>query len=126
MTNGWPERPGVPANPERDGWHWIVWDEYADDITFPHQWVPQDQSWAAYDGWKRPTFQPPFYRYLGPCLLPAEVAALVEEARREEREACAEMVRVWPVDAAADVYSIWEISERDDEIAAAIRARGAA
>jgi hypothetical protein len=22
-TNGWPGVPGVPLNPERDGWHWL-------------------------------------------------------------------------------------------------------
>jgi len=21
--NGWPGEPGVPLNPERDGWHWV-------------------------------------------------------------------------------------------------------
>jgi hypothetical protein len=37
------------------------------------------------------------YRYLGPCHTPAEVAALVEAARREEREACAEAARCVPI-----------------------------
>jgi hypothetical protein len=40
--------------------------------------------------------------YLGPCLTPAEVSALVEAARRDEREACAEAcmkrARAWESD----------------------------
>jgi hypothetical protein len=31
------------------------------------------------------------FDYLGPCHTPAEVAALIEAARREEREACAKV-----------------------------------
>ncbi len=124
MTHGWPnpERPGVPANPTESRWHFLVRKHapFPEVSSFPVYWACCDQ---AFEGVANNTDA---FNYLGPCLLPAEVAALVEAARREEREACAEMVRVWPVDAAADVYSIWEISERDDEIAAAIRARGAA
>lgn len=49
--------------------------------------------------------------------------ALVEAARRDEREACAELVRLWPVDSLAEAYSIYMLSGRDDDMAAAIRAR---
>lgn len=49
--------------------------------------------------------------------------AAVDAARREEREACAALVALWPVDACGDDYSICDVVDRDDDIAAAIRAR---
>lgn len=76
---GWPDaaRPGVPMNPERTGPHWLKTDE--GDLFVGH-WDAQDQMWFACDESDH---------YLGPCHTPAEVAALVEAARREAVEACA-------------------------------------
>lgn len=75
--NGWPDpmRPGVPMNPERDGWHWL--DECA------REWSAIDQAWLDHAG--DPIFMVPYerFRYFGPCLTPAEAAARVAEARRE-------------------------------------------
>jgi hypothetical protein len=84
MTDKWD---GFPQNPERDGFHWIVW--HHDDMAFVHWWDASDQTWDRYANGYRPRYHSPNYRYLGPCLTPAEVAALVEAARREEREECA-------------------------------------
>ncbi len=97
MTNGWPdaERPGVPINPERDAFHWIRrkgsqwheawrWDPDADGCGTEYS-----GAWAEADGDGVPLEMARWYEYAGPCLTPAEVAALVEAARREEREACA-------------------------------------
>lgn len=82
--NGWPDpqRPGVPMNPERDGWHIVnggprIWDAYNqhwkwnDGIEVFR--APPEQ--AARQGWG----------YKGPLLVitPAEVAARVAEARRD-------------------------------------------
>lgn len=77
MTNtSWPDpaRPGVPLNPERDGWHWL-------DMG---SGKPSACSWFA-GFWWHPIFfdsagMPDAaaslgWRYLGPCLTPAEVAA---------------------------------------------------
>ena len=90
-TNGWPDpsKPGVPMNPERDGWHWVDRPMHG---VLPMQWLEiAGGGWvgkhtcltaleATKAGWL----------YVGPCHTPAEVAALIEAARREEREACAE------------------------------------
>jgi len=48
MTSGWPnpERPGVPANSERDGWHWLLFKDGKAAIAhgrlelFSHRWQP--------------------------------------------------------------------------------------
>ncbi len=88
IPGGWPDKPGVPMNLERDGWHWFGWG----DREMPAYWDATKQEWiqgglccggscsaeyAASD-----TFRPRI-RYLGPCHTPAEVAALVEAARAE-------------------------------------------
>jgi hypothetical protein len=89
-TGGWPDaaRPGYPQNPERDGWHWLGDDRRPQPVL----WLAEFASWA--DG----TMHSPQsvvglgFRYLGPCLLPSEVAAQVEAARRDEREANAALI----------------------------------
>jgi hypothetical protein len=89
--NGWPDasKPGYPANPEREGAH--VLDAGPGDTgerrrivaLWAHgRWhLGADYYVLARDaaGWR--------WQYVGPCHTPAEVAALVEKARREEREA---------------------------------------
>jgi hypothetical protein len=85
--NGWPDpqRPGVPLNPERDGYHWLSVD--ASGEPCPFEWRATKQQWC--DGsnsneWTCPHHMLPIWEiYLGPCLTPAEVAARVAEARRE-------------------------------------------
>jgi hypothetical protein len=81
MADAWD---GRPQNPGRDGCHWLLgWN----GTPFVAEWdaASADWSWAGGDescvgvvaaGW----------RYLGLCLTPAEVSALVEAARQEERE----------------------------------------
>jgi hypothetical protein len=85
MTDTWD---GRPQNSERDGCHWLLgWN----NTPFVAEWdaASADWSWAGGDescvgvvaaGW----------RYLGPCLTPAEVEARVAEARREALEEAAE------------------------------------
>jgi hypothetical protein len=93
--NGWPDasKPGVPLNPERDGAHVLdagpdrtgkrrrivaLWNAGSWHLGTDYSVLARD---AANWGW----------RYVGPCHTPAEVAALIEAARREEREACAKV-----------------------------------
>jgi hypothetical protein len=89
--NGWPDAstPGVPLNPERDGTHVL---DAGPDRTGKRRrivalwacgrWHPLGADYyvlardAANSDWQ----------YVGPCHTPAEVAALVEAARREERD----------------------------------------
>ena len=78
---GWPDKPGVPLNPERDGWHWLGDDRHPQPVL----WLAEFASWS--DG----TMHSPQsvvglgFRYIGPCLLPSEVAVREEAARRDER-----------------------------------------
>ena len=34
-TNTWPGKPGVPMNPEKDGWHWL---KTPDGLEVPYEW----------------------------------------------------------------------------------------
>jgi hypothetical protein len=139
--NGWPSKPGYPLNPERDGVHAID----VDDDVWLSGWDSKTNVWdfgctgthidaasfaqhCAEQG----------YRYLGPICTPDEVAALVETARREEREACAKVAegktykgryRTWPWwinrdGSEGNRSNDSDIVEHADQIAAAIRARG--
>lgn len=81
--HGWPDpaRPGVPLHPERDGWHWL---HHKEDLRpIPAMWN------AALAGWTCGTLHSPGgivdlgYTYLGPALLPAEVAAQRHEQADE-------------------------------------------
>jgi len=115
---------GLPENPERDGWHWVIipsgqlyclWWRVA---AVPHP------VWAyATRGMPPKVFAEHGFSYIGPCHTPAEVAALVEQARREEREACA----TWHDERAAKERASGSITgaRAEEYAAAAIRARSA-
>ena len=87
-ANGWPdpERPGVPLNPERDGWHWL---KHPEDLrAYPAPWNSELAGWVS-----GPIYSPEGvielgYCYFGPCFTPAEVAAQIAAAVAAEREAC--------------------------------------
>jgi hypothetical protein len=139
-ANGWPdpERPGVPLNPERDGWHWL---SGATETPAALEWRYsvtglQKRGWYLHRAQHGLVYadEMAHWRYLGPALTPAEVAAQIAAAVAAEREACAR----WH-DAEADDYwdrakrwaanaieSKWNAENaRDHErFAAAIRARG--
>src|SRR5437868_4824232 len=68
---GWPGEPGFPLNPERDGWHWI--DERA------LEWEAERRWWHYLD-MVFPPDDVPGEKYLGPCLMPAEIAQREREA----------------------------------------------
>ena len=78
--SGWPnpDKPGYPANPERDGWHWINgmprrWDVWDDGPT----WTLNGLFYCPGECAHR--------TYLGPCLTPAEAdAPKAENARLRE------------------------------------------
>lgn len=81
MTDAWD---GRPERPEQDGWHWL---HHPEDLR------PVVQPWSAEHGaWGSGALHSPQgvvdlgFRYLGPALLPAEVAdreAAAAEAMRE-------------------------------------------
>ena len=90
-NNGWPGKPGVPLNPERDGWHWLVCPLKHD--VFPRFWraagEAQNCRWAAKWLYSRNDWNPKECTYLGPALTPAEVEARVAQARRDALEEAA-------------------------------------
>jgi hypothetical protein len=75
-NNGWPGKPGVPLNPERDGWHWL---------QERHPWSrPEPVEWCSKPGVWRGKGPPEMamqsaVRYIAPVLTPAEVDARVKE-----------------------------------------------
>lgn len=108
---------GRPLNPERDGWHWLLFGNGSRIACF---WLAKAQGWCASDCPQQACDYLPEEAaedHVGceSCLTPAEVAAKVAE----EREACAAVVEF-----EAAHYSEWSAGELADGAAAAIRARG--
>lgn len=82
MSDAWD---GRPQNPDLVMYHWLVTDT---GQIHALRWAANEWDFGVQ------TISPrgmasSSWRYLGPCLTPAEIAAQVEAARREEREACA-------------------------------------
>ena len=85
-TNGWPGKPGVPLNPEKDDWHWVRTPE---GELVPYNWVPAFEVdlgiWPAQWVYDLNEYWPPKDgTYLGPCLTPDQATAL--QARVAELE----------------------------------------
>lgn len=99
---GWPGGPGVPLNPERDGWHWLR-DNNPGEIVAALWNGPDCTHWsnvwdfAGNDEGLGPESVARYYAYVAPCILPAELAAAEAAAAREAVEACAK----WHDDRAA-------------------------
>ncbi len=81
-TNGWLGKPGVPLNPEKDGWHWVSMLGGKDNAQ-AMEWLGPEIGWDETD-WTTEDFGL-HARYLGPCLTPDEATAL--QARVAELEA---------------------------------------
>ena len=90
--------PGEAAT--RDGWHWLTaWnggEGWETRMPWCAKWRADRQVWAEVEPDecgemldREPAFMACGHHYLGPCLLPAEVAALVAAARREALEEAA-------------------------------------
>ncbi len=94
--NGWPDarKPGVPTNPERDGWHWVSVTNFENESADVAALWEGGEWWMleAPDGYVPQHFAELCVRYLGPCLTPAEVAAREQAAAEAMREACAKVV----------------------------------
>jgi hypothetical protein len=115
-NNNWPDpaRPGVPLNPEKGGWHWLL----ANTNKGPQ---PDAACWdARLDRWFvqgcEDAFRPNqimnrgWLGYLGPCLTPAEVEARVAQARRDALEDCAK----WHDEVAAEYKKEQLLCEAQD------------
>lgn len=113
MTDAWN---GRPANPERDGWHWMLMAAWPLAKPTIRYWYSGDQDWSDGVGSAQPVAT---WRYLGPCLTPAEVAAREQAAWRAGRDAAA----AWHDERARIERPISPSSARAEEYAAhAIRA----
>jgi hypothetical protein len=69
-----PEKPGVPLNPERDGYHWLT--DPDSDAPHPLMWVADLGAWAVGDVWTPRMVAEMGLHYHGPVLTPAERDAL--------------------------------------------------
>ncbi len=98
-NNGWPDnaRPGVPLNPEKGAFHWLLrvgaawheawrWDPDADGCGTEYS-----GAWAEGDGDGQPADMARWFSYAGPCLTPAEVAAALADARAQGRSEVEEL-----------------------------------
>ena len=76
-TNTWPGKPGVPRDPEKDGWHWVN--------GRPREWLVCDDGpfWIFEECELRP-YELAHCTYEGPCLTPDQATAL--QARVAELE----------------------------------------
>ena len=74
-NNGWPGEPGVPMNPEKDGWHWVSL--LGGDYPQIMEWFSDAMVWA--EDWTVDACAL-HLRYLGPCLKPDEATALQKRA----------------------------------------------
>jgi hypothetical protein len=100
--NGWPGEPGVPLNPEQDGWHWVKPKiSPKGGIQLIDESAPRPMPWnivsplshePAWNGVMEPKHADNAWQYIGPCLTPAEVDARVKQARRDALEEAASLV----------------------------------
>ena len=77
MSTSWPDpaRPGVPLNPERDGWHWIATSPYCTCA----RWVVHNAGQWSMGALCFPAGVFASTGYLGPCPTPEELAAMLRE-----------------------------------------------
>lgn len=96
MTAGnWPnpEQPGVPMNPERDGWHWMQFPEFPDDpeILVAVHWCADFAIYEVGDDCiETALMQSKGAIYLGPSLTPAEHQAALDATWQAACEAMRE------------------------------------
>jgi hypothetical protein len=102
---GWPDasKPGVPLNPERAGWHWLANINGAPSEMFCLHWTDDrlDAGDFRWDQGEADVYEEDaalFWRYLGPCLTPQDVAARVEAAAVAMREACEAFAAGYDID----------------------------
>lgn len=87
---GWPfpDRIGVPLNPERDGWHWISsWvpsQGWKERMPWCAKWIAERKVWAEVEvdelgsmaDWAPARIASEF-NYMAPCFTPSEVDAIM-------------------------------------------------
>ena len=107
-NNGWPGKPGVPLNPEKDGWHWVVSFDAEKTIVF---WHGENQGNEGYwDGY--PLWIAQDWTYLGPVLSHDQATALQARAAKLKR-----LVEILmendPDDMAADAVTVLDVWRKE-------------
>jgi len=123
-TNGWPGKPGVPLNPKKSRYHWVVfpktkhWPQGKIQIG---RWRAEEETWEEISDCSLSLADLANWRYLRPCPTPAEEDARIATARKDVLEEAAR----WH-----DEQAVWMIkgrrlakAEEHRKHAAAIRAR---
>jgi len=85
-----PDRPGVPLNPEKDGWHWlsswVLSPGWEDRMPWCCKWIAARGAWVEVESndegemmdWGPGRVSDEF-NYLGVCYTPAQIANLIKE-----------------------------------------------
>lgn len=79
----WPfeERPGVPLNPHKNGWHWL---SGPNGVPACHHWNAGKGTWWIIDcAHSADVISNAAINYIAPCLTPTEQAAAVAQARAD-------------------------------------------
>jgi len=89
-NKGWPDKPGMPPNPNQDGWHWLKEPDSDMECVFwiAKPWLGDNQGCWETMGTKD-TFEPQEisnWSYQGPCLKPEEVERLRKNFVTAEHE----------------------------------------
>ena len=107
-TNGWPGKPGVPLNPEKDGAHRLR--HQVSDLESDALWSCGG-TWLDLSGDFSIPHAAAFYDYLGPCLTHDQATAL--QARAAELEAglkdAAASVAEWGAYASQYLQEKWDL-----------------
>ena len=84
-NNGWPDKPGVPMNPEEPRYHWVegcdgedtivFWRGHGGDTHHENGDLKDLDHWSGYPMWIAQD-----WTYHGPCLTPDEATALQKRA----------------------------------------------
>jgi hypothetical protein len=78
-NNGWPDKPGVPMNSEKDGWHWLR--SSNGELIAAKYFAANENGWPEWPTWiggQSPEIARTarFHAYIGPCLTPDQATAL--------------------------------------------------
>jgi hypothetical protein len=90
---GWPDAPGLPLNPERDGWHWLSQCGVLTALEWTGAYSEDGRMEWHGDVGHSPERMALHFSYRGPCRTPSEVAALVEAALADGAAAERERVK---------------------------------
>jgi hypothetical protein len=83
-NNTWPGKPGVPLNPDREGWH--HWLSYEGEEPCVYEW--DGKYWKMGGGHAPMDYVVDHFTYIAPALTPAEVETRVKQAKRDALEKC--------------------------------------